>query len=440
MDDVSVYIVTFNCGREFIDVEAFASQLFDGLSHPILPDLVVLALQEIAPVGHSLIGGSFLVPYFTKFHTAVQKAARKVVSEYDDVSMYTAIAVKNTGMTGIMVFARDPDMIQDLETGGVGFGLSEMGDKGAVGTRFTYGIDDVSTGLTFVAAHFAAGEGALERRNRDWADLVRGLVFSSSAQGTNATSLSVLSEEDPLLSIHRNDGSVYKPTYHLFVAGDLNYRTSTMSPAPNDHIELFPQPHHDKSSPQHYKSLFENDQLNQERVAERTLQGLIEAPVTFPPTYKYEIVEPFLTPDENLAKWHWATHRWPSWCDRILYLDLPDWMQWRYPKAKITTQRYTALPLQPTTDHRAVTLEVKIPLIPIPQPDEDEEGESRDVRLTPPYPTDINWKIRRDKARRLELISGFVTYFTTTGEGAAVLLALIGGAIGAVFAFRAVLL
>ena len=440
MDEISAYIVTFNCGREFINVDTFASQLFDGLSHPILPDLVVLALQEIAPVGPSLIGGSFLVPYFTKFNTAVQKAAQKLVSEHDGLPMYTAIAAKNLGMTAIMVFARDPEMIQDLETGGVGFGVSEMGDKGAVGTRFTYGIDDASTGLTFVAAHLAAGEGALERRNRDWGSLVRGLVFSSAAQGGTAISLSDPSEEDPLLSIHRNDGSIYNPTYHLFVAGDLNYRTSTMSPAPNDHIELFPQPRHDKSSPQHYKSLFENDQLNQERAAGRTLQGLIEAPVTFPPTYKYEVVEPFLTPDEDLERWQWATHRWPSWCDRILYLDLPDWMNWRYPKAKITTQRYTALPLQPTTDHRAVTLEVKIPLIPISQPDDHEEGESSDVRVEPPYHTDINWKTRRDKARRLELLSGFITYFTTTGEGATVLLALIGGVVGAVFAFRAVLL
>ena len=115
-------------------------------------------------------------------------------------------------------------------------------------------------------------------------------------------------------------------------------------------------------------------------------------------------------------------------------------MRRQYPKVQITTQKYTALPLQPTTDHRAVTLEVKIPLIPIPQPDENEEEESRDVRLEPPYDTDINWKTRRDRARRLELISGFVTYFTTTAEGAAVLFALIGGAIGAVFAFRAILL
>jgi len=439
MDDVGAYIVTFNCGREFIDVDAFASQLFDGLSHPILPDLVVLALQEIAPIGHSLIGGSFLIPYFTRFHTAVQKAARKVISDDGSIPLYTAIAAKNAGMTGIMVFAKDPEMIHDLETGGVGFGVSEMGDKGAVGTRFTYGTDHASTGLTFVAAHLAAGEGALERRNKDWRSLVRGLVFSSAAHRGNAASLSSPTEEDPLLSIQRDDGSIYKPTYHLFVAGDLNYRTSTMSPAPNDHSELFPQPHHGVSSPQHYKHLFENDQLNQERSAGRTLHGLIEAPITFPPTYKYETVEPFLTPDDEISKWQWASHRWPSWCDRILYLDLPDWMKRQYPKAQITTKKYTALPLQPTTDHRAVTLEVKVPLIPIPQPDE-EEDDSRDVRLEPPYHTDINWKTRRDRARRLEIISGFVTYTTTTVEGVAILLALIGGAVGAVFAYRAMFL
>ena len=435
---LSLYILTFNAGREYIDVDAFASQLFTGLSQPKLPDLIVLSLQEIAPVAHSLIGGSFLVPYYAKYHEAVQKAARKATDAPEPV--YTAVAARNTGMIGIMVFAKDPEAIRDLENGGVGFGTSEMGNKAAVGARFTYASGDSSTELTFISAHLAAGEGALARRNEDWESIVRGLVFSSTSQdGRNATSLSGDSDERPLLSISPQDGSIYKSTSHLFVAGDLNYRTSTISPSSTDHEDTFPQPYHDKSSPNHISALYKNDQLNQERIAGRTCHGLIEAPITFPPTYKYDPKEPFNTPDEELQKWHWATHRWPSWCDRILYLDVPSWLKEQHPEAKITVQNYTALPLLPTSDHRAVTLEVSVPLIAIPKPDLEEE-DNTDPRIHPPFSIDINWKTRREWARKLELVAGFIAYFTTTWEGAGVFIALLAGAIGVYFAIKSFLL
>jgi hypothetical protein len=435
---LGLYILTFNCGRALIDVDAFASQLFNGLSQPKLPDLLVLSLQEIAPIPHSLIGGSFLVPYFARFHQAVEKAARKLSD--DDAPVYTAVAARNVGMIGIMAFAKDPADIKNLETGGVGTGLAEMGNKGAIGARFTYARGPASTELTFVAAHLAPKEDGLQRRNEDWKNIVRGLVFSSTSQERgNATSLSS-SESRPLLSISPRDASIYKPTSHLFVAGDLNYRTSTMAPSPTDHTENFPQPHHDSSHPNSISTLFERDQLNQERVAGRTLQGLIEAPVTFPPTYKYDPKEPYLTTDEDLSHWHWAKHRWPSWCDRILYLDLPSWAKSQNPQVKITTHKYSALPLFPTSDHRAVALDISVPLISWEKHDEEEESGSKDPRINPPFDIDINWKSKRDRARYLELVAGFTMYFTTTAEGAGVVVAAVAGVVGAYFAIRALLL
>jgi hypothetical protein len=437
---ISLYILTFNCGRSLIDVDAFASQLFDGLSRPKLPDVLVLSLQEIAPITHSFIGGSFLIPYFSRFHHAVQNAAIKLAGATNDTPMYTAIAARNVGMTGIMVFSKDPSAIQDLETGGVGVGMADMGNKGAIGVRFTYhGGGAASTELTFVAAHLAAMEEELLRRNEDWKNIVRGLVFSSSTKEPGNVSSSS-SEDRPLLSISPHDASIYKSTSNLFVAGDLNYRTSTMSPSPSDHIETFPQPHHDETSPNHFSSFFERDQLSQERAAGRTLHGLIEAPVTFPPTYKYDSKEPFLTPDKDITKWHWAKHRWPSWCDRILYLDTPSWMKSQRPEAKIDAHKYTALPLQPTTDHRAVVMEFTVPLIPIPKPDEEEEAGSKDPRVNPPFDIDINWKSRRERARVLELIVGFMAYFTTTAEGSGVVIATIVGVVGGYFAIKSLLL
>jgi hypothetical protein len=422
MASLNLYVLTFNCGRALIDVDSFASQLFAGLSTRRLPDVLVLSLQELAPIPHSFIGGFLLAPYFARFHHAVQKAAR-ALSGVDD--SYTLVTARNIGMIGIMVFAKDPAAIRDLETGAVGVGVAEMGNKGAVGARFTYHRGDSYTELAVVAAHLAAMENEVARRNEDWKNIVRGLVFASTHQDGTAT---LGGAERPLLSISAQDGSIYKSTSHLFLAGDLNYRTSTTKPSPTDHISSFPQPDHPSMAP-----LLEKDQLNRERAAGRTCHGLIEAPITFPPTYKYQSKEPFLTPDAELSRWHWATHRWPSWCDRILYLDTPSWLE---SEAWIVTHKYTALPLFPTSDHRAVALDVSIPLVPIPDPGDEETD---DPRTNPPFNVDINWKSKRERARMLEVVCGSTMYLTTTPEGGGIMLAMIVGAIGAYLAIGALL-
>ncbi|KAI9648914.1 hypothetical protein NHQ30_001480 [Ciborinia camelliae] len=432
MKALSLYFLTFNCGLTLIDTDAFASQLFNGLASPQLPDLLVLSLQEIAPMPYSLIGGSYLVPYFNRFHDAVEKASKKVSN---DGSTYTSIAARNVGLTGIMIFAKDPTLIQDLEAGEIGVGAWSMGNKGAIGIRFTYGNGNTSTELTFVAAHLAAMEEELQRRNEDWKNIVRGLVFYSTTSN-HGSNLPQRDEDRPLLSISPQDASIYKSTSHLFFGGDLNYRTSIISPAPNDHIDSFPQPDDSTSSPKHYSRLFENDQLNQERLAGRTCHGLIEAPVSFPPTYKYKSEGPFMTSDDELNKWPWAKHRWPSWCDRILYLDMPSWIQQGNPPVKIITNKYSALPLLPTSDHRAVALDVTIPLLPIPEPAEGEGG--GDPRVKMPFDIDIDWKKKRERARMMELVVGFTLYFVSTKEGAVLFSAMIVGGVGAIYVFKAV--
>jgi hypothetical protein len=443
MASLSLYIVTFNCARQLIDVAAVASQLFNGLESSALPDLLVLSLQEIAPLSHSFIGGSFLVPYFARIHEAVETAVRKRVG--DSMERYTSVVARHVGMTAIMVFAKDEGAIDNIEVGGVGLGASEMGNKGAVGVRLTYRdvkvSGNASTELTFVAAHLAAMEEELERRNEDWKNIVRGLVFSSTTRerSGNATSLSAEIDEgeQPLLSISPRDAGIYKPTSHLFVAGDLNYRTSILKPSPDDHRNSFPQPNVDESHPQHHFNLFENDQLTQERKAGRTCHGLIESEITFPPTYKYNADEPFLVPDEEISHWSWAKHRWPSWCDRILYLAVPPWLKRKAPGAQITAHKYVALPLFPTSDHRAVVQAFTIPLMPIPEPDEDEETD--DPRVKPPFTINSNWKHDREVAKRLELATGFAAYLTTTWEGWGVVLATVAGIIGGYFMLKALL-
>ncbi|KAL9133054.1 MAG: hypothetical protein Q9175_005774, partial [Cornicularia normoerica] len=60
MSTLKIYAVTFNCGRELIDPSVFSNHLFSALANPTAPDILVLCLQEIAPIAYSFLGGSFL--------------------------------------------------------------------------------------------------------------------------------------------------------------------------------------------------------------------------------------------------------------------------------------------------------------------------------------------------------------------------------------------
>ncbi len=91
MASLNFYIVSFNCAQTPIETQALASQLFNGVDNHVLPDLVVISLQEIAPLSHSFIGGSFLVPYFARFQDAVDIAAAKFSGE----GRYTSIVARH---------------------------------------------------------------------------------------------------------------------------------------------------------------------------------------------------------------------------------------------------------------------------------------------------------------------------------------------------------
>ena len=129
MTDLNCYVTTFNCGRTLIDVDHFAANFFNGLTTNLPPDLVVLALEEIAPIGYSFLGGSYLAPYFTRLTTAIHVAASR---RFERENEYESVIVRNVGMTAIMLFARNSiqEQIRWIETAGVGVGVWDMGNKG----------------------------------------------------------------------------------------------------------------------------------------------------------------------------------------------------------------------------------------------------------------------------------------------------------------------
>ena len=436
MEHVAVRMLTFNCARELVKPEVFARHIFDALPPSLPPEILVISLQEIAPIAYSFLGGSFLVPYFDRVRHSVNIAA----ASFDNASYYN-INTSNVGMTAISAFVRQ-DKTQDIrwiESAGVGVGVYGMGNKGAVALRFGYAVGDEELELSIIAGHLAPMENALSRRNEDWANICRGLVFTPVSEGVvrsltaqRRSPMDVGDDNAPLLQKATDNSTapssgLFNPRSHIILAGDLNYRTSRMKPSPTDY-HLFPQPCKDQTNPRHYLNLLKEDQLLREVKAQRTCHGLREAPIDFPPTYKYSDKQRAVAEKDDGLKWDWAKHRWPSWCDRILYTDLPFWMKAADSSASIKAHGYTALPLMSTSDHRPVALSLSIPAKAIPTPDGDLSGD--DVRLSPPFELDDDWRSKRAAARRRELVIGTFAYLGLTWEGSSILLASVIGILG----------
>lgn len=413
MDFLNVYLVTFNCGRVLIDVDRFASFFFTHRSSSLPPpDLIVLSLQEVAPLAHSFLGGSLLTPYFRRFIEAVNKAS----SDH-----YESIAARNIGLTAIIVLSRQDksSIIRPHSFAGVGVGWYQMGNKGAVGVRLTVG-DQSLANVTFVSAHLAPMEDAVMRRNQDWRDILSGLVFTAPHPRKGPED----SETQPLLaaaddsSSAGREASMFEKHHPVFFAGDLNYRTSDIGPPAAGH-KVFPRPlEADEPS---YQAWYEKDQLTRERSSHSTLHHLEENPVRFPPTYKYHPDVDMNWPRDGSepATYHWAMHRYPSWCDRILFSS-----QLAHDGSPLTTHSYAALPLQPTSDHRPVALSFSLDLKPFSTGLDGIEGDKAFVAKK------TQWAAHRATARRLELLVGAAAYLTLTSEGTLLLLATIVGALG----------
>ncbi|KAK0628580.1 Endonuclease/exonuclease/phosphatase [Bombardia bombarda] len=409
---------------------------------------------------------------------------------------YTLVRAKNVGMTAILLFARRPAAVHHIEEAECGFGAADMGNKGAVGLRVTWsdgskqpedGQEDAvelarTTELTFVATHLAAMEWNLQKRNANWRTIASSLTFanpkgllpgvfppdqsapmpdragSGVPAATSADDSSSDIEEDgqPLLpptddDEHRatlQDISIFKPTSHLFIAGDLNYRISTKTPPP-----LATLPSLDAGDDNHFSTFLPLDQLTQERIAGRTFHGMSEAPIKFAPTYKYNVLPDAAGAMNEAAvhagsevngvsevPWRFASHRWPGWCDRVLFMPVPGWVE-----GEMDVRAYNALPVVRSSDHRAVFLRVGVPVVGadgmrLPSSGVDGRGEGeewkKDPRVSPPVAVDVHAWERRAAARRREIVVGWTAFVWSTQMGALVLATLLAVGVGSWWLYR----
>lgn len=423
---IPLYLVTFNCARLPHSTTTLSAQLLSAL--PILPpegsseayslpELIVLSLQELAPLAASFLGGDHLTSYFTTFSTAIRWATQKAFNED-----YVLTAYRNVGLTGIMIFARHARSVKSVEYGEVGTGVWGMGNKGGVGVRVGYDGGDGVVEMNFVSMHLAAHEWNIEGRNKDWESIVRGLVFEPSSTSNEQS----------------KEIGVYHPTSHLFVMGDMNYRTSDVRPQAFEHL-VYPRATDSPSSNTHFLNLLAQDQLTAQWKQRKTLQGLVEEKITFPPTYKFKFSGEGVRENEG-DSWDWSKNRWPSWTDRIFYLPLPHRIEEEEMKEEITVHNYTSIPRITSSDHRPVVLHLSIPIRPLPQSLSFSSTAGEDIRVNPPFSIDKNWKSKRVSARRKEVIVGCLAWLSMTWTGLSVIMAFIFGGYGAWWVLRTLIM
>lgn len=307
---------------------------------------------------------------------------------------YVKLASQGLGATHLVVFIhRDLRVVvSNVVTGKVATGLGNtLANKGGVAIGFSVG----ATSFLFVNCHLAAGQKQVKRRNADWARIdarlgltpstlaVEGRIAMASAGSATPGSLTggeqgVLedkgvvrgeetdeeegeeleqgeSESVELDADNANTSSFSnKPAASLNYdrcvwMGDLNYRIGRDRASVESHLQE-----------NNLAGLVSSDQLCTERQQGRVGQGFAEGPLSFRPSYKFDVGGDQYDTGKK--------RRVPAWTDRILFRTMEGCGEVGASSAPPTTQIgmdllcYRSVDAIKTSDHRPVVAEFKVVL------------------------------------------------------------------------------
>ncbi|VDO10381.1 unnamed protein product [Rodentolepis nana] len=153
-----------------------------------------------------------------------------------------------------------------------------MGNKGSVGVRLTV----YNHSICLLNCHLAAGTANCERRNQDYGEIARKMIFERRLPN------------EPPQYVRINDHD------QVFLFGDLNYRVAGLELAEN--LAAI--------SRRDYSLLLKFDELLTQQSLGQTLQGYREGNIGFAPTYKFDLTS---------NSYSTVDGRVPSYCDRILW-------------------------------------------------------------------------------------------------------------------------
>ncbi|MCJ1246850.1 hypothetical protein MMC30_004059 [Trapelia coarctata] len=268
------------------------------------PDIIVFGFQELVDLedkkltAKSLFKGSKKKESSEHEHMSRQYRAWRdfLVREIED-NMPTDQPyhlLHTASMVGLFscIFVKESlrNNIRELHVAEIKRGLGGFhGNKGAILLRFVL----CDSSLCFVNCHLAAGQTQTVQRNNDIASILEANSFPA--------------ERDPSKRIDNfiggGDGSMIMDHEICVLNGDLNYRIDTMG---RDAVVK-------AVKAKDFPKLLERDQLlvSRRRNPGFRLRAFNESPITFAPTYKYDVGTDNYDSSEK--------HRSPAWCDRILY-------------------------------------------------------------------------------------------------------------------------
>ena len=305
--ELKAIVVTWNAGAatptnlryEEKDSNFFREVL--GIENP--PDLLVFGFQELVDLEDKKLTAKSLFKGNKKKDTEHEHMSRLYRAWRDHLVMSIENGMPSNepyhllhtaSMVGlftcVFVKASIRKSVSNLSTAEVKRGMGGLhGNKGCLILRFL--IDDSS--LCLVNCHLAAGQTQTVHRNNDVSAILESVLLPP--------------ERDPDTRCDSfcggGDGSMVLDHEICIMNGDLNYRIDTMS---RDTVIKAVQA-------QNLKKLLERDQLlvSRRRNPGFRLRAFTESPITFAPTYKYDVGTDRYDTSEK--------HRAPAWCDRILY-------------------------------------------------------------------------------------------------------------------------
>ncbi|XP_019091879.1 PREDICTED: type I inositol polyphosphate 5-phosphatase 13-like isoform X4 [Camelina sativa] len=307
-DNVRVLIGTWNVGQGRASHDALMSWLGSVTSDV---GIVVVGLQEVE------MGAGFLAMSAAKETVGLEGSAvgqwwiDAIGKALDEKKTFERMGSRQLAGLLISLWARKDirTHVGDLDVAAVpcGFGRA-IGNKGGVGLRIRV-YDRI---MCFVNCHLAAHLEAVNRRNADFNHIFRLMVFSrgqnlnnTAAAGVSTAAYTTKSNTIPSTGAEETKSDLAAADMVTFF-GDFNYRLFGIS---YDEARDF-------ISQRSFDWLRERDQLRAEMKVGKVFQGMREALITFPPTYKFERNRSGLGGYDSGEK-----KRIPAWCDRVIYRD-----------------------------------------------------------------------------------------------------------------------
>ncbi|KAF2279934.1 DNase I-like protein [Westerdykella ornata] len=305
--EISATVMTWNAGAAKPKALRHDNQdenFFRDLLQPQDPsDVLVFGFQELVDLEDKKVTAkSFFKKkkknatspheHMSHQYRAWRDYLQRIISEYLPSERYTLLHTAELVGLFTCIFVKDSEMsrIRDVSAAQVKLGMGGLhGNKGALIVRFF--MDDSS--VCFINCHLAAGQTQTMHRNNDVATIMEASALPPNRSPSDCAAFFV----------GGGDGSMILDHEICILNGDLNYRIDAM---PRNTVI-------DAVNQGNLKKLLERDQLlvSKKRNPGFRLRAFHEAPITFAPTYKYDVGTD--TYDTSEKK------RSPAWCDRLLY-------------------------------------------------------------------------------------------------------------------------